>query len=149
MAGKLKITSRSGGIIRHAGAAFRSVSPDMIAKTLGAEDVVSRETVHGTPIALHALRRELETRVRSTGGRPALEGATKIQKIPLTPEDWSRLEELAARLSRQGISATAGQVASVMVHRQLELLGPSPARHRRASRQPTERSTASRSTFTP
>ena len=50
------------------------------------------------------------------------------------PGDWSRLEELAARLSRQGVSATAGHVASVMVHRQLELLGSSPARHRRAAR---------------
>jgi len=131
MTGKIKVTSRSGGIIRHAGATFRSVSPDMIAKALEAKAVVSRGGLHGTPIALHALRRELETRVRSTGGRPALEGATKIQKIPLKPEDWSRLEDLATRLSRQGVSATAGQVASVMVHRQLELLGPSTARHRR------------------
>lgn len=73
----------------------------------------------GAPIGLHALRRELESRVRSTGGRPALDGATKIQKIPLKPEDWSRLEDLAARLSREGVSATAGQVASVMVHKQL------------------------------
>jgi hypothetical protein len=80
------------------------------------------------------LRRESESRVRSTGGRPALEGATKIQKIPLKPEDWSRLEELADQLSRQGVSATAGQVASVLVHSQLEILGPSAMRHARTSR---------------
>lgn len=134
MASKLKITSRSAGTIRHAGAAFRSVGPDVIAKALGADEVVSKENVHGAPISLYALRRELETRVRSTGGRPSLEGATKIQKIPLKPEDWSRLEELAARLSRQGVSATASQVASVMVHRQLELLRSSPARSQRSSR---------------
>lgn len=130
MARKLKITSRPASGIRHSGAAFRSVEPDAIAKALGA-DVVQREGVHGAPISLHALRRELETRVRSTGGRPALEGATKIQKIPLKPEDWSQLEELAARLSQQGVSATAGQVASVMVHKQLERLGSSPAAARR------------------
>ena len=124
MATKLKITSRPAGAIRHAGTAVRSVRPDVIAKALGAAEVVSRENVHGAPISLHALRRELESRVRSTGGRPALEGATKIQKIPLKPEDWSRLEELASRLSRQGVSATAGQVASVMVHSQLEFLAP-------------------------
>src|SRR5207247_2369964 len=99
-----------------------------------AHEVVPRENAQGAPISLHALRRELETRVRSTGGRPALEGATKIQKIPLKPEDWSRLEELAAQLSRQGVSATAGQVASVMVHNQLELLVPPTARHKQASR---------------
>jgi hypothetical protein len=134
MGSRLKITSRSAGAIRHAGAAFRSVGPDVIAKALGADDAVSRKNVHGAPISLHALRRELETRVRSTGGRPALEGATKIQKIPLKPEDWSRLEELAARLSRQGVSATAGQIASVMVHNQLELLVPSALGHGRGSR---------------
>lgn len=133
MAIKIKITS--GSAIRHAGTAVRSVGPDAIAQALGAgKVVVSRENVHGAPIALHALRRELESRVRSTGGRPALEGATKIQKIPLKPEDWSRLEELAANLSRQGVSATAGQVASVMVHSQLELLAPSVALPERTSR---------------
>jgi hypothetical protein len=134
MASKLKITSHSAGGIRHVGAAFRSVRSDAIAKALRADEVVPRENAQGAPISLHALRRELETRVRSTGGRPALEGATKIQKIPLKPEDWSRLEELAAQLSRQGVSATAGQVASVMVHNQLELLVPPTARHKQASR---------------
>jgi hypothetical protein len=49
MAGKLKITSRSAGTIRHVGAARRSVGPDAIAKALGAEDIVSRENVHGAP----------------------------------------------------------------------------------------------------
>jgi hypothetical protein len=143
MAGKLKITNRSAGTIRHVGAALRSVGPDVIAKALGAEEIVSRENVHGAPIGLHALRRELESRVRSTGGRPGLDGATKIQKIPLKPEDWSRLEDLAARFSREGVSATAGQVASAIVHRQLELLGSSAARHRRASRRLTGRGTGS------
>lgn len=145
MATKLKITSRTAGAIRHAGTAVRSVDPAVIAKALGAEEVASRENVHGAPISLHALRRALESRVRSTGGRPALEGATKIQKIPLKPEDWSRLEQLAARLSRQGVSATAGQVASVMVHDQLELLAPSAARHARSSQRPrVRRATGSR-----
>jgi len=134
MAAKLKIMSRSVGAIRHIGAAARPLSPDVIAKALGSEQVERTANVHGAPTSLHALRRELESRVRSTGGRPALEGATKIQKIPLKPEDWSRLEELAARLARQGVSATAGQVASVMVHSQLELLAPSAPRRARPSR---------------
>src|SRR2546421_3163917 len=93
MAAKLKITSRSTGAIRHVGPGPAS-GPEAIAKALGAE-LMSRENTHGAPISLHALRQELQSRVRSTGGRPALEGATKIQKIPLKPEDWSRLEALA------------------------------------------------------
>jgi len=105
MGSKLKVTSRPASAIRHSGPAFRTVGRDAVAKALGAE-AVPREDVHGAPISLHALRRQLEIRVRSTGGRPSLEGATKIQKIPLKPEDWSRLEELAAHLSRQGVSAT-------------------------------------------
>lgn len=133
MAATLKIASRSGGSIRHSATAARSVGPEAIAKALGAE-VVSRENVHGAPISLHALRRELESRIRSTGGRPALEGATKIQKIPLMPEDWSRLEALADELSRQGVSTTAGQVASVMVHSQLKRLPLSATRPARAAR---------------
>lgn len=141
MASKLKITGRSTGVIRHAGRASRSVKPAAIANALGAE-VVSAQSVRGAPISLHALRQELGSRIRSTGGRPALEGATKIQKIPLKPEDWSRLEELAAGLSRQGVSATAGQVASVMVHKQLAFLGPSTVGHGRVSRL---KKTASRS----
>src|SRR2546427_2960933 len=139
MASKLKITSHSAGGIRHVGAAFRSVGSDAIAKALGADEVVPRENAQGAPISLHALRRELETRVRSTGGRPALEGATKIQKIPLKPEDWSRLEKLADELSQQGISATAGQVASVLVHSQLQRFGPSTARRGRAGRRASDR----------
>ena len=123
MAGKLKIASRSGGTIRPSGILTRAVDPEVVARVLGADDIIPTEGIHGGPISLHALRQELQTRVRSTGGRPALDGATKIQKIPIKPEDWSRLEALAVRLSRQGVSATAGQVASVMVRRQLDLLG--------------------------
>ena len=80
MAVKLKITSRSAGTIRHVGATARSVSPELVAKALGAAEVLSRENARAAPISLHALRRELANRVRSNGGRPALEGATKIQK---------------------------------------------------------------------
>ncbi len=97
----LRTSTRIGGprssIARYPAAARRTVRPDVIAKAFGAEEIVSRENVHGAPIGLHALRRELESRVRSTGGRPALDGATKIQKIPLKHEDWSRLEDLATR----------------------------------------------------
>src|SRR3989449_9979022 len=108
MGSKLKVTSRPASAIRHSGPAFRTVGPDAVAKALGAE-AVPREDVHGAPISLHALRRQLEIRVRSTGGRPSLGGATKIQKIPLKPEDWSRLEELAAQLSQQGARQRLGK----------------------------------------
>jgi hypothetical protein len=145
MAGKLKVALRSGGTIRPVGILVRSIDSEVVAKALGADKVVPSERVHGGPIGLHALRRELQARVRSTGGRPALDGATKIQKIPLKPEDWSRLEALAVHLSRQGVSATAGQVASVMVHRQLDFLGSVTTRARRVLRRRVRRRRASSS----
>ncbi len=141
MATRLKVASSAARAIRHAGSVARSVEPEVIAKALGAE-IVPRDRVRGGPIALHALRRELERRVRSTGGRPALEGARKIQKIPLNPEDWSRLEKLAGEFSRQGISATAGQVASVILHRQLEglaVVGVRDVRIARRAAAPSDR----------
>ena len=58
MASKLKVTSRRASAIRHSGPALRTVGADAVAKALGAE-AVPREEVHGAPIILHALRRQL------------------------------------------------------------------------------------------
>lgn len=63
MAATLKITSHSAGAIRHVGSVARPVGPKAIAKALGAE-IVSWESVNGTPISQHALRRELKSGVR-------------------------------------------------------------------------------------
>ena len=100
MASKLKVTSRPASTIRHSGQALRTLGPDAVAKALGAE-AVPREDVHGAPISLHALRRQLEIRVRSTGGRPSLEGATKIQKSRVdTSSSKSRLTTPVRRSAR-------------------------------------------------
>jgi hypothetical protein len=130
MAKKLKISSPSSPRIRHSGATYRVVRSDEVQEALRAETFAYKQDVGAAPISLSVLREDILTRVRSTGGRPALEGATRIQKIPLAPEDWTRLEEIAAHLSREGSSATAGQVASLILHRQLEYL--SATRSRRA-----------------
>ena len=74
---------------------------------------------------LAALRSELLARLRSSGGRPGLRGATRRPKIPVEPADWARLNKAARRLSREwGRSLTAGQLASQLLRDKLrEVLG--------------------------
>jgi hypothetical protein len=98
--------------LRDTGSRERRVEPADLAKALGAEPVGS---VEASPMfSMEGLYRELAERLRSTGGRPALEGATRRQKIPLTDADWNELERLSERLS-----ATPGQIASVLLHQVL------------------------------
>jgi hypothetical protein len=51
----------------------------------------------------------------SSCGRPALEGATRRVKIPVTEEQWKALEDLAAFIKDLGFVPSAGQVASVLI----------------------------------
>src|SRR6185436_15363575 len=59
----------------------------------------------GSPTELLALRRALSRALRSNGGRPALKGAGRRQKIPMTDSDWNELEGLARSLSETGHAA--------------------------------------------
>jgi hypothetical protein len=95
--------------LRDTGPGERRVEPADLAGALGAEPVGSAEA---RPVfTVVGLHRELTERLRSTGGRPALEGATRRQKIPVTDADWDELERLSERLR-----ATPGQIASVLLH---------------------------------
>lgn len=115
MTRRVRDTSARGKRLRDTGARERRVEPADLAKALGAEPVGN---VEAPPIfSMAGLYRELAERLRSTGGRPALEGATRRQKIPLTDADWNELERLSQRLS-----ATPGQIASVLLHQILATL---------------------------
>src|SRR5207249_12014422 len=67
------------------------------------------------PLTLFALPEELVSRLQSTGGRPALAGTTRRAKIPLSDDEWVKLEELAAAIASPGFAPSAGQVASVLL----------------------------------
>jgi hypothetical protein len=60
-------------------------------------------------------------RLRSTGGRPRLEGTSeKRNKIPLFSEDWEKLEELAKYYREtEGINVSSGQIASALIHSEI------------------------------
>jgi hypothetical protein len=111
---RIKITSKLSPRIRHTGPAEPLVDPESIAAALDAK-LVDTIPLGLAPPALHALRAEISSRLTSTGGRPALAGTVRRQKIPLNDEDWARLLRLARRFDQDRIHPTPGQVASALL----------------------------------
>ena len=96
----------------------RAISSSEIQAALGAEHVGNSSKGSGV-LALRFLRQELATRLRSTGGRPALEGAESRKKIPMTDAEWKQLVSLVDALKARGVKATPAQVASILLHKAL------------------------------
>ena len=120
----ITITGTRQPAIRSTTARARRIAVDL-GKALGGVFVGRLPRGQAGPVALLAVRTELARFLRSTGGRPSLEGTTRRQKIPLADADWVQLQDLAAQLSPSTPRATAGQVASVILHRGLrDLAGP-------------------------
>ncbi len=94
----------------------RRIDPAMVAEKLGAMVVSAGPSLRQSPVALLALRRDLFARLESSGGRPALAGATRRQKIPLPEADWRQLERLSAALQSTDLRVSPGQVASMLLH---------------------------------
>lgn len=105
----------------------RLVNPKAIAKALGAEETKVKIDARRGPISLFSLRQFLVDRLRSTGGRPKLEGTTqKRNKIPLFSEDWEKLEEIAKYYrEKEGINVSSGQIASVLIHAEVSKIDTS------------------------
>ena len=123
MTHRIKVASDSFRRIRHTGKTYPKVDAERFADVIGAGDVTRGAQLGGAPHGLHAIRNQLAERLLSTGGRPSLAGATRRQKIPLTPQDWEALERIAERLSERGNPVTPGQVASALVHEGLKHAG--------------------------
>ena len=115
MTKRISPTERTQPIIRDIGPAQPELDPGEVAKALGSEaGGVTLEDVFA-PITLLAVREELFNRLQSTGGRPALAGTTKTAKVPLREKDWEELEKAAKMISLEGMTPSAGQLASVLV----------------------------------
>ena len=68
---------------------------------------------HAPGSLLAELRQALAAALKSSGGRPTLEGTARRQKIPMSDPDWAKLEELARAFRAEGVHATAGQVGGL------------------------------------
>lgn len=115
MGKKIITKGTTGKRIEDVGSRSRRIDPAIVARALGAEGSGTGLELKGGPISLFQLRAVLAERLQSRGGRPALEGANRRVKIPVSERQWRELEELAATLSDQEFSPSAGQVASVLL----------------------------------
>jgi hypothetical protein len=117
--------------LRTTDATVPRIDPRAVAEALGGEPCSEHREGAPGPITLYALRQELLGRRQSSGGRPGIEGTSFRAKIPLGERDWQRLESLAATLSAEGFSPSAGQVGSVLLSLALRSLSEeSPASER-------------------
>jgi len=101
--------------IRTSDPTVRRLDPKTVADALGGELCPERIEGQPGPVTLYALRQELLRRRQSSGGRPGIEGTSFRAKVPVGDQDWHRLEAIAASLSAQGFTPSAGQVASVLL----------------------------------
>jgi hypothetical protein len=92
----------------------RRITPEEIEKGLGAERVATIPP-GGSPISAYALRQELFHRLRSTGGRPSLNGTDIKPKIPMRRSQWKKLERLAELITSKNFRPTPAQLASVVL----------------------------------
>jgi hypothetical protein len=92
----------------------RRITPGEIARGLGAEPVASVST-GGSPMSAYALRQELFRRLRSTGGRPGLDGMDMKPKVPMRPSRWRKLEHLAKQLESPSFKPSPAQLAAIIL----------------------------------
>jgi hypothetical protein len=115
MTKKIQVSGATLPPIRDTSPPLARVDPNKVREALGAENTDERLKEALGPVTLFALREELVNRLQSSGGRPAIAGATRRAKVPLNDEDWLRLEELAAAVASPGFAPSAGQVAGVLL----------------------------------
>jgi hypothetical protein len=101
--------------IRDTGRTSARLDSAIIAQALGADGPGPALGLKGSPASVLQIRAELISRLQSNGGRPALQGANRRVKIPITDTQWQELEDLAASFTDLGFAPSAGQVASVLL----------------------------------
>ena len=93
----------------------KRINPKEVAKALGAEIVGKVRQDGETPLSFFALREQILSQLRSTGGRPSRSGTTHRRKVPMSEEEWSDLEEMTKLLERFGVKTSPGQVAGFLL----------------------------------
>ena len=127
-------------IIKNTGPAQRQIDTKAVTKALGAEKIGIKIDTKQGPISLFSLRQFLISRLRSSGGRPALVGTTKKRnKIPLFDEDWVKLEKIATYYKKKnGINVSPGQIASALIHADISKVDTSKIKRMPSIQPPTQ-----------
>jgi hypothetical protein len=99
--------------IRDTGLRAEKLAAEAVADALQAEAVASSD-LHGSALTVYSLRDAIYRRLTSTGGRPALAGSVRRQKIPLSDQDWDELKRIAENeLGSKAISPA--QVGAMLI----------------------------------
>jgi hypothetical protein len=124
MSKKIKIVGKAARRIQVTGTALPRIGPSEFAFALGAESCDSEVPPSLDPIGLGTIGSELIKRLRSTGGRPALNDAEEICKVPLSAKDVAALEKIIQTIYQNtGTRPSLGQVASVILRAHFEQMG--------------------------
>lgn len=92
-----------------------------LAKALGAKRVIPiADLPSGGPLDLLALRAQVASRIRSTGGRPTDPAWNMQRLVPFRKERWRQLVDLATRLSSDQRKVSPAQVAAMLIERALQ-----------------------------
>lgn len=132
---KVTGTGKAARRIEASGKPQRRIGPEEFATALGAELLGDAGTTEFDPTLLAALGGQLVKRLRSSGGRPALVGATETCRVPLSAEDVRALEAMGVQISASsGPKTSVGQLVSVIVRAHLQALNtPAGSKQRGAS----------------
>jgi hypothetical protein len=103
------------------------IDPVELAAALGASPSGLPGSGHLDPIGLAELGTHLLSRLRSSGGRPALADATVNCRVPLSAADVETLENMVSRINAStGAKPSVGQLISALVRQQLNALQTTP-----------------------
>ena len=92
-----------------------AITPDAFAEAFGAKTLgeIGEDT---NPFSLLHLRDELSKRLRSTGGRPALENAADKWKISVLEEDVEAIKRLSDMAELEQYKPSPAQIATMLIH---------------------------------
>ena len=116
------VAKTARGQIRNTSAKPSGISKDEFTVAFGASPMNLDVGNDRSPLALLQLREQVAQRLRSTGGRPALLGAVRKMKIPVTEQDRHSVEMIARKVEAGRFKPSAAQVASMILHMALERL---------------------------
>jgi hypothetical protein len=112
MSAKIKfISGKSKSTLRDISKKSPQVDPAQVKKAFQANAVGS-----SNGLDLFALRESMSRLLRSSGGRPSLEGAESQVKIPKIEMDWTMINALALATADLPHKPSPTQVAAIVLH---------------------------------